>query len=455
MPLTESKIAAVHPMKYTRRDFIKRSAAVGAIAGISARAALAGGSAAANESPGLETVTEWLNADREARKRGLTRCLARIKELEPSIHAWVQVKVELPTADGPLAWIPFGVKDIVETQGMATEYGSPLYKGRVGTADAAIIREMRSRGAVLVGKTVTTAFAYRTPGPTRNPRSPEHTPGGSSSGSAAAVAAGMVPFTIGEQTRGSMIRPASYCGVTGFKPTHDLLSTEGMLILSKSLDTLGLFTHTPADMIALWNALGHPTGAQEQFSFGACEPIPDCEPEMARAFQQTVTQLRNSGIRVQPIDIRDQLKKLDEANDVEMFYEGARANEARLKEFGDRLDQPLANLVRDGLKIPTEKYDGAQRFIADSRNKFAEIFKSTPVILTPAAPGPAPLGLSTTGDPRMNAPWTALGTPAVSIPMPVGDNLPLGLQLTADLGQDARVLQAALQLQQRFAGQKP
>jgi Asp-tRNA(Asn)/Glu-tRNA(Gln) amidotransferase A subunit family amidase len=442
-------------MKYTRRDFIKRSAAVGAAARLSLGAALSGGSAAANESPRVETFTEWLKADREARKRGLEQCLARIKELEPSIHAWVQVKVEMPTADGPLSGIPFGVKDIIETHGMTTEYGSPLYKGRVGTADAAIIREMRSRGAVLVGKTVTTAFAYRTPGPTRNPRNLEHTPGGSSSGSAAAVAAGMVPFTIGEQTRGSMMRPASYCGVTGFKPTHDLLSTEGMLILSKNLDTLGLFTHTPADMIALWNALGHTTGAQEQFSFAACEPIPDCEPEMARAFQQTVTQLRNSGIRIQPIDIRDQLKKLDEAGDVEMFYEGARANEARLKEFGDRLDQPLANLVRDGLKIPAEKYDEARRFIADSRNKFAEIFKSTPVILTPAAPGPAPLGLSTTGDPRMNAPWTALGTPSVSIPMPVGNELPLGLQLTADLGQDARVLQAALQLQQHFgAGQK-
>jgi Asp-tRNA(Asn)/Glu-tRNA(Gln) amidotransferase A subunit family amidase len=438
-------------MKYTRRDFIKRSAAVGAAARLSLGAALSGGSAAANESPRVETFTEWLKADREARKRGLEQCLARIKELEPSIHAWVQVKVEMPTADGPLSGIPFGVKDIIETHGMTTEYGSPLYKGRVGTADAAIIREMRSRGAVLVGKTVTTAFAYRTPGPTRNPRNLEHTPGGSSSGSAAAVAAGMVPFTIGEQTRGSMMRPASYCGVTGFKPTHDLLSTEGMLILSKNLDTLGLFTHTPADMIALWNALGHTTGAQEQFSFAACEPIPDCEPEMARAFQQTVTQLRNSGIRIQPIDIRDQLKKLDEAGDVEMFYEGARANEARLKEFGDRLDQPLANLVRDGLKIPAEKYDEARRFIADSRNKFAEIFKSTPVILTPAAPGPAPLGLSTTGDPRMNAPWTALGTPSVSIPMPVGNELPLGLQLTADLGQDARVLQAALLLQQHFS----
>jgi Asp-tRNA(Asn)/Glu-tRNA(Gln) amidotransferase A subunit family amidase len=438
-------------MKCTRREFIKTSAAVGAVAGVSEFVALPARPATADESPRMVTLTEWLKADRETRKRWLESCLARIKELEPSIHAWVQVQPEMPTADGPLSGIPFGVKDIIETRGMATEYGSPLYKGRVGTADAAIIREMRGRGAVLVGKTVTTAFAYRTAGPTRNPRNPEHSPGGSSSGSAAAVAAGMVPFTIGEQTRGSMIRPASYCGVTGFKPTHDLLPTEGMLILSKSLDTLGLFTHAPEDMIALWNALGHSTGAREEFLIAACEPAPDCEPEMAHAFQQTLALLRNSGVRIRALDIRDELKKLDEANDVEMFYEGARANEARLKEFGDRLDQPLANLVREGLKISAEKYNEAQRYLAESRTKFAQIFKSTPVILTPAATGPAPLGLSNTGDPRMNAPWTALGTPAVTIPMPIASGLPLGLQLTADLGADSRLLQAALQLQQHFS----
>jgi Asp-tRNA(Asn)/Glu-tRNA(Gln) amidotransferase A subunit family amidase len=398
----------------------------------------------------METFTEWLQADLETRKRGLQICLQRIRELEPSIHAWVQVQPERPTADGPLSEIPFGAKDIIETQGMATEYGSPLYKGRVGSGDAAVIREMRSRGAILLGKTVTTAFAYRTPGPTRNPRNLEHTPGGSSSGSAAAVAAGMVPFTIGEQTRGSMIRPASYCGVAGFKPTYDLLPTEGMLPVSKSLDTLGLFTHTPADMLALWKALGHSTGVPEQFSFAAPEPIPDCEPEMANAFRQSLSLLRRSGVSIEPIDISEFLKKLDEANDVEMFYEGARYHEPRLKEFGDRLDQPLANLIREGLKIPAERYAEAKRYLAESRVRMAEIFKSTPVILTPAATGPAPLGLSNTGDPRMNAPWTALGTPAISIPMPVANGLPLGLQLTADLGQDARLLQAALLLQQHF-----
>src|SRR5882762_10263366 len=418
-------------MKFTRRDFIKTSAAAGAAAGISDFAAPATGRLAATEQPRLETLSEWLRADRDARKRGLDVCLQRIRELDPSIHAWVQVQPERPTADGPLSEIPFGAKDIIETQNMATEYGSPLYKGRLG-------------------KTVTTAFAYRSPGPTRNPRNLDHTPGGSSSGSAAAVAAGMVPFTIGEQTRGSMIRPASYCGITGFKPTHDLLPMEGVLPLARSQDTLGLYTHTPTDMLALWKALGHPEGGEEQFSFGAPEPIPECEPEMAKAFRQSISLLRRAGVSIKSVEISEMLKKLEAANDLITSYEGARFHEPRLKKFGDRLDQPLAAIVRDGLKISTERYDEATRYVSDSRVRIAEIFKSTPVILTPAATGPAPLGLSTTGDPAMNAPWTALGTPAISIPMPIASGLPLGLQMTADLGQDSRLLRAAIQLQMRF-----
>jgi Asp-tRNA(Asn)/Glu-tRNA(Gln) amidotransferase A subunit family amidase len=208
-------------------------------------------------------------------------------------------------------------------------------------------------------------------------------------------------------------------------------------------------------MLALWKALGHSTGSPEQFSFAAPEPIPDCEPEMANAFRQSLSLLRRSGVSIKTVDISAMLKKLDEANDVEMFYEGARFHEARLKEFGDRLDLPLANLVREGLKISAARYAEARHYLAESRVRMAENFKSTPVILTPAAPGPAPLGISNTGDPRMNAPWTALGTPAISIPMPVADGLPLGLQLTADLGQDSRVLQAALLLYQRLiAGPK-
>src|SRR5438034_513917 len=385
-----------------------------------------------SQKPRLETLTQWLDASRKTRELALQPCLDRIRDMDSSIHAWVHVLPQRPTGNGKLSEIPFGAKDIIETQGLATEYGSPIYKGRIGTADAAIVRQLRARGAVLVGKTQSTAFAYRTPAATRNPRNLEHTPGGSSSGSAAAVAAGMAPFTIGEQTRGSILRPASFCGVTGFKPTHDLLPMEGVLPLAKSLDTLGFYTHTPADMLALWKATGKPIGREEQFSFAAPEPIPECDPEMLNAFRQSIALLRRSGITIKSINIADALKKLVEASDLIEAYEGARFHESRLKEFGDKLDQTIANLVVNGLKISTGRYDETRSFLAESRMRFAEIFKSTPVILTPAAVGPAPLGLSTTGDPRMDAPWTALGTPAISIPMPMASGLPLGLQLTAD-----------------------
>jgi len=396
------------------------------------------------QSPRLETFTDWLNADPSARKRGLQQCLRRIREHESSIHAWVEVKPEAPTGDGPLAGIPFGAKDIIETKGMATEYGSPAFKGRLGTEDAAIIRMLRSRGATLLGKTVTTPFAYKTPGPTRNPRALDHTPGGSSSGSAAAVAAGMVPFAVGEQTRGSIIRPASFCGITGFKPTYDLLPMQGVMQLSKSLDTLGFFTHKPADMTALWRALGKSTSDEERFAFGIAEPAVECDPEMADAFRHAIGALQRAGCALEPVDMKDNLQRLDDANNTVMFYEGARFHEQRFKEFGDRLDPALGQMIRDGLKMPAAQYDEARKFIAACRTRFAQIFKSAPVILMPAAPGPAPLGLSSTGDARMNAPWTAMGMPALTIPMPVGSDLPLGLQLTADMGQDARVLRAGI-----------
>ena len=176
---------------------------------------------------------------------------------------------------------------------------------------------------------------------------------------------------------------------------------------------------------------------------------------MANAFRQALSLLRRSGININTVDISAMLEKLDDANTTLMFYEGARFHEPRLKEFGTQLDKPLADLIREGLKIPSEKYNEAKRYVAESRARMAEVLKSTPVILTPAATGPAPLGLSNTGDPRMDAPWTALGTPAISIPLPIESGLPLGLQLTADLGQDSRVVQAAVLLQRRFdAGPK-
>jgi Asp-tRNA(Asn)/Glu-tRNA(Gln) amidotransferase A subunit family amidase len=413
-------------------------------------AAVMGAKAGATGTPRLETLTQWLNASRQKRELALQSCLDRIEAMDPSIHAWVQVMPEKPTGNGKLAGIPFGAKDIIETQGLATEYGSPIYKGRIGTEDAAIIREMRQRGALLVGKTETTAFAYRTPAPTRNPRDLEHTPGGSSSGSAAAVAAGMVPVTIGEQTQGSVLRPASYCGVTGFKPTYGLLSMDGVLPLAKSLDTLGFFTHTPADMLLLWESMGHPVGRTENIVLGAPEPMPEVEPAMQTAFRNALSALRSAGESIQSVDIAGMLAKLADDSKTVMFYEGARFHQQRFKEFGSRLAD-LADLVRDGLQISEGRYDEARRYIAECKDRVAEMYKVTRVILVPAATGPAPLGLSSTGDPRMNAPWTALGTPAISIPLPVSSGLPLGLQLTADRGQDARVLQTAVRLHKILA----
>jgi Asp-tRNA(Asn)/Glu-tRNA(Gln) amidotransferase A subunit family amidase len=394
---------------------------------------------------GLETLTAWLNAPVEARAAALQSRLDLIREKDPSIHAWVQVAPQRPTGSGPLSEVPFGAKDIMETRGLATEYGSPIYKGRIGTVDADIVRDLRQRGAVLMGKTHTTAFAHREPAPTRNPHNLEHTPGGSSSGSAAAVAAGMVPFALGTQTRGSVLRPASYCGITGFKATYGLLSLDNVLPFSRSLDTLGFFTHTPADMLALWEAMGHTTGRDEAITFAVPEPMLEVEPEMRAAFQAAVSRLREARVRIQPVDIAALLSRLDRASDTIMYYEGARFHEERYQQYGARMAH-MGELVQEGLQVPESRYREALQEVEALRRTFAELYRATPVMLVPAATGPAPRGLAQTGDARMNAPWTALGAPAISMPMRIQRGLPLGLQLTADRGQDARVIRAAVRV---------
>jgi Asp-tRNA(Asn)/Glu-tRNA(Gln) amidotransferase A subunit family amidase len=389
-----------------------------------------------------ERLAEWINASPEARSRALAKCLETIALKDPRIHAWVQINPQSATERGPLSGIPFGAKDIIDTRGLATEYGSAIYRGRIGVEDADIIIELKNRGAILLGKTHTTAFAYMTPGPTRNPRNIEHTPGGSSSGSAAAVAAGMVPFALGTQTKGSVLRPASYCGITGFKPTFGTFSMKGVLPFAKSLDTLGFFTHTPEDMRALWRALGRDSDGADVSVLGAPSPTPTVETPMAAAFNEALVTLQQGGVSVRFINIAAMLAKLADAAHVVMSYEAARFHQQRYEEHRDRLDD-LADLVRSGLEIPEARYNGARRHIEVCRQKMAELYQYTPVIAVPAATGRAPSGLGSTGDPTMNSPWTALGTPAISIPMPVGNDLPLGMQLTAAPGNDALLLRAA------------
>ena len=396
-------------------------------------------------------LSEWVSAPMEARAQGVARCAEVSESRDGEIRAWVQISPQPHLGTGSLRSIPFGAKDIIETRGLPTEYGSALYRGRIGTEDADIVVELKRRGAILFGKTQTTPFAYMTPAPTRNPRAPGHTPGGSSSGSAAAVAAGMVPLALGTQTKGSVLRPASYCGITGFKPTFGLFSMRGILPFAKSLDTLGFFTHTAGDMRTLWGALDRERDAPAVSVFGAPRGALAVEPAMAAAFEEALVTMQRAGVSIRRVDIAGMLTTLAEAAHVVMCYEGARFHQHRYEQHGSGL-LDLADLVRSGLQIRESAYDEARRLIDACRQKVMELYEATPVILVPAATGPAPAGLASTGDPAMNAPWTALGTPAISIPMPVGRGLPLGLQLTAAHDQDGLLLRAAERVSSLLSG---
>lgn len=395
-----------------------------------------------------QSLSQLLDAPPSARAAALQACLDKISALDAEIQAWVQVQPQDATGRGRLDGIPFGVKDIFETKGLATEYGSSLYKGRIGTEDAAIVAEIRRRGGILLGKTHTTPFAYQPTAPTRNPRNPRHSPGGSSSGSAAAVAAGMVPLALGTQTVGSVIRPASYCGVVGFKVSLGLLPLEGVFPLAQSLDTLGFFTETAKDMLRFWTAMGRSAGQPEVFPIAIPDPMPDVDADMLTAFRGTVDRLKAAGIQMRTVDIMPNILRLREAQRAIMYYEASRIHEQHYARYGERLGPELANLVREGLKMPVERYDSARRSVDELRTKMAELFSATPVILFPAATSSAPLGIASNGDARLNGPWTALGAPCVSVPMPVGERMPLGIQVAAEHGQDARALQTAIRLEE-------
>ncbi len=395
----------------------------------------------------LRQFLEWRDSGEKTPAQLLDICLARIAECEPRIQAWVQVAPQASTGAGPLAGMPFGAKDIYETKGLITAYGSPLYAGRIGSADAALVAELRGLGAVLLGKTQTTAFAYFDPAPTRNPRDLTRTPGGSSSGSAAAVAAGMVPFALGSQTQGSVLRPASFCGVAGFKPTRDLLSLQGILPFAPSLDTAGLFTQTADDMQMLWSLMGFHAAAPKSRSLAVPAGIPAVDPVMEKAFHVALDRLSSQGWTVNAIEMPARFAELLPAARLINNYEGARTHAQHWREHGSRIGAKLAQLVEEGLAIPAEKHAAALALIAVLKQEMNDLFRAHAVVATPAAPGPAPEGLASTGDPRLNTPWTALGVPAISVPLPVGDAPPLGIQLAAAAGADSALLAIAAEVE--------
>ena len=390
-----------------------------------------------------------LNSGEKTASGLLEICLRRIAADEPQIHAWVEVSPQAPLAEGLLNGIPFGVKDIFETRGLATEYGSPLYAGRKGAFDAPVVGGLRRTGAVLLGKTRTTAFASFDATATRNPRFPGHTPGGSSSGSAAAVAAGMVPFALGTQTLGSVLRPASFCGICGFKPSFGLLPFEGAMPFAPSLDTVGFFTATAADMAELWSR-GFGGRFDADLQRAAWMRVPAEDP-MQQALAAAVERLRARGVSVDEISPPEGWDRLQAAARTINQYEGARSQRARFEEFGERIGGQLAELVRAGLRLAPSEYDDARAHVEDMKVELSSIFWDYPAILTPAASGPAPAGLGGTGDPSHNAPWTALGVPAISVPLPVSGG-PVGVQMAAGWGRDDALIAVAVQLESQISG---
>jgi Asp-tRNA(Asn)/Glu-tRNA(Gln) amidotransferase A subunit family amidase len=300
-----------------------------------------------------------------------------------------------------------------------------------------------------MGKTHTTAFAFFDPAPTRNPHNLEHTPGGSSSGSACAVAAGMVPVALGSQTQGSVIRPASFCGVVGFKPTFGSLPIDGLLPFAPSLDTPGMFTADTVDMLILCDALGF----QETDSrplVAVPRSLAGVEPEMMAAFKDAVGSLGASGLQVVAEDFPDCFESLTAVVSTINQYEGARTFQALWQQHGDRVGRKLAGLIEAGLQISYAEYVDCTLALEDARLEMNRFFDEFPFAITPAALGPAPAGLESTGDPVMNRPWTGLHTPAISVPMPV-DGLPMGMQITAAPGQDRALLEIAVAAESAFA----
>ena len=395
-------------------------------------------------------------------------CLGCIEQRDEVTQAWAcldserarreasrltdELKTGSPRSD--LHGIPFGVKDIFDTAGLATEWGSPLYRGRVPANDAAVVARLREAGAIVLGKTHTTAFAYFDPGPTRNPHNSEHTPGGSSSGSAAAVAGRMIPFALGSQTQGSVVRPASFCGVVGFKPSFGQLPTEGVMPFAPTLDQMGLFTPTVDDMAFLWRATRGPSGVKPPADRLAAPPWPidaDLDPEMGRAFEQALERLGGAGFAIDPVSLPESFSELPRATKCVMRFEAAEVHRQPFEQHGREIGAKLFELIAEGRETTRSEYESSLEVLDRARADFAALGRDYAVWITPAALGPAPKGLTSTGDPCCNLPFTALGVPALTLPFGFTETgLPLGMQLAAGKDQEGLLLSTALRCESKL-----
>jgi Asp-tRNA(Asn)/Glu-tRNA(Gln) amidotransferase A subunit family amidase len=365
------------------------------------------------------------------------RAQQRIAETEPWLRAWVERDAgPAVTGAGKLGGIPLGVKDIIDVAGFPTRCGSRLRAHAApAEADAAIVTAWRRGGAIPVGKTVTTEFAFFSPGPTQNPAALGRTPGGSSSGSAAAVASGQVPIALGSQTAGSVTRPASYCGVASLVMSQGRFPVDGVTGLSSSLDSHGVYATRVSDLALAFSALtGEPDAGlalvrPPRLLLWSAAPLDVVEPEMRAALGTARERLSAAGAVIDEFPAERLAAEVAAAHPVVMGYEAARERGEELAQ-ASRLSAPLANLLRTGADTPDEDYSAAQRLVREAGKRVTALLDSYDAILGPAAPGPAPVGLHATGDPVLSRPWQALGAPAVTVPgLSTPNGLPLGVQL--------------------------
>ncbi|WP_435176375.1 amidase [Halorussus sp. AFM4] len=411
-----------------------------------------------------ETAATLRNGRRDVAEE-VERRLERIESVEPDVHALVaepgradrlraaaaalRDRYPEPRDRPPLYGVPVGVKDIFHVDGLPTRAGSDLPVEELTGAEGSAVAALREAGAVVLGKTVTTEFAYFEPGPTRNPHDPDRTPGGSSSGSAAAVAAGETPLALGSQTIGSVLRPASFCGVVGFKPSYGRIPMDGVLPLAASVDHVGVFTRTVAGARTAASVLcdgwdGDDAGTADRPVLGVPEGpyLSQASAAGREQFAAQVEALGDAGYEVRRVDPFDDVEALNDRHNRLVAAEAALAHADWFDEYGDRYAESTADLVREGRDVSVGELADARESRGALRDRLASAAAAEGVDLwvSPAAPGPAPEGIGDTGDPVMNLPWTHAGLPAVSLPGGRVDGLPVGLQCVAGFGADERLL---------------